>query len=82
MDRIVRRREQVALGALLKEARQGAGLRQSDLAARLSVPQSYVSKYECGDRVVSLLEVRRICQAMGLSVAMLLSGLEARLEDR
>lgn len=49
--------------ALLVEARLSAGLTQSEVAAKLKQPQSYVSKYERGERrldVVEFLEVARI----------------------
>jgi transcriptional regulator with XRE-family HTH domain len=47
---------------LLIEAREDAGLTQSQLADRLNKPQSYVSKFERGERrldVVEFLEVAR-----------------------
>jgi transcriptional regulator with XRE-family HTH domain len=40
---------------LLKELRLGKGFTQVQLAARLDVPQSYVSKYETGERRLGLL---------------------------
>jgi len=46
-----------------------AGLRQEDLAKRLGTPQSFVSKYESGERRLDLVEVRRICQAIGVSLS-------------
>ena len=54
---------------LLKKIRQEAGLRQVDLAVSLGKPQSYVSKYESGERRLDVLEVRRVCRAVGLSLA-------------
>lgn len=53
---------------LLRKARIEAGLRQADLASRLGQPQSFVSKYEIGERKLSLLEVRGICVALGISL--------------
>jgi transcriptional regulator with XRE-family HTH domain len=46
-----------------------AGLRQDDLAARLKQSQSFVSKYESGERRLDLLELQQICRAVGLSLA-------------
>lgn len=56
------------LHALLRSIRLEAGLRQSDLAARLGRPQSFVSKYESGERRLDLVELRAVCQAMGISL--------------
>ncbi len=50
----------------LRSHRLALGLRQSDLATRLGTPQSFVSKYESGERKLAFLEVQRICEALGL----------------
>jgi len=54
---------------LLRQTRLDAGLRQSDLAQKLRQPQSFVSKYESGERRIDLLELREICEALGVSLA-------------
>jgi len=54
--------------ALLREKRREAGLRQADLAKRLGQPQSFVSKYESGERRLDILELHRICHALGLTL--------------
>ncbi len=61
--------EQVKLRATLRQLRLEAGLRQVDLAKRLRQPQSFVSKYESGERRLDLLEVRQVCRALGISLA-------------
>jgi len=58
-----------ALLTLLKRIRQDAGLRQVDLATALGKPQSFVSKYESGERRLDLIELRQVCQVVGLSLA-------------
>jgi transcriptional regulator with XRE-family HTH domain len=60
--------DQERLGALLQELRDEAGLRQVDLAERLRQPQSFVSKYEIGQRRLDLFEVRDVCRALGVSL--------------
>ncbi len=45
-----------------------AGLRQEDLARLLRQSQSFVSKYESGERRVDLLELQQICKALGISL--------------
>lgn len=51
---------------LLRNLREAAGLRQVDLAARLKRPQSFVSKYESGEKTLDFLEVREVCRALGV----------------
>ena len=50
---------------LLKEIRESAGLRQQDVASVLKQPQSFVSKYESGERRLDLLELEQVCDACG-----------------
>ena len=56
------------LKSLLRQIRAEAGLRQVDLAERLKQPQSFVSKYESGERRLDLLELRQVCGALGISL--------------
>ncbi len=53
---------------LLRQIRTEAGLRQVDLARRLRQPQSFVSKYESGERRLDLLELQQVCSALGISL--------------
>lgn len=50
---------------LLKSARVEAGITQANLAVRLSKPQSYVSKFERGERSIDLVEFLEIVRAIG-----------------
>ena len=52
---------------LLREMRIEAGLTQAELAARIEKDQAYVSRYESGQRRLDVLEVREICQAIGIT---------------
>lgn len=49
---------------LLTEARKAAGLTQADLASRLSRPQSFVSKYERGERRLDVVEFGEVAHAL------------------
>ncbi len=60
--------EQEQLAALLRQARLDAGLRQADVADRLQQPQSFVSKYESAERGLTLVELRHVCKAIGVSL--------------
>jgi transcriptional regulator with XRE-family HTH domain len=62
------RKEQKILLSLLRAIRTDAGLRQTDMAEALKVPQSYVSKYESGERRLDPLELRAVCKAAGISL--------------
>jgi transcriptional regulator with XRE-family HTH domain len=68
------------LQALLREARVESGLRQSDLAERLGQPQSFVSKYESGERRLDIMELRRVCQVLGLPLLEFVRRLEEDLK--
>ena len=61
---------------LLKRTRQNMGIRQVELAKKLGVPQSFISKYESGDRRLDILELRKVCLAMGISLEEFIRKLE------
>lgn len=56
----------------LADARQEKGLTQSEVAARLRKPQSYVSKYESGERRLDVIEFLEVCEAMSVSPSTIL----------
>jgi ribosome-binding protein aMBF1 (putative translation factor) len=56
------------LAALLRSVRSEAGLTQAEVAERLKLPQSFVSKYESGERRLDLVELRQICRALEISL--------------
>jgi len=51
----------------LKAARGRAHLTQIALAERLGATQTFVSKYERGERRLDLVEIVEICEMMSLS---------------
>jgi transcriptional regulator with XRE-family HTH domain len=60
---------------LMIEARKSAGLTQQDLAAKLSRPQSFVAKYEGGERRIDVVEFIAICRAISVDSTTLLRKL-------
>ena len=62
--------------SLLRQMRLDAGLRQGDLARKLGKPQSFVSRYESGERRLDVLELRQICGVLGVSLPDFISRLE------
>ena len=71
--------ERGLVGALLRELRLEAHLRQRDLADRLGRQQSFVSKYESGERRLDVLELREVCSVLGITLTELVERLEACL---
>jgi transcriptional regulator with XRE-family HTH domain len=69
MSRYTGSAERQKLIALLRDVRTEAGLRQEDLAKKLKQSQSFVSKYESGERRLDLLELKQICRAVGLTLS-------------
>jgi transcriptional regulator with XRE-family HTH domain len=47
--------------------RKAARMTQADVAIRLNRPQSYVAKYEIGERRIDVIELLDIAQAIGPS---------------
>jgi transcriptional regulator with XRE-family HTH domain len=68
-------RNYAAFTDLLKEERKKAGLTQAKLAKKLRRPQSYVSKYERGDRRLDVIEFLEIAQSVGFDPGEILSKL-------
>lgn len=63
---------------LLADARRKKGLTQTDLAAALGKPQSYVSKYENGERRLDPIELVDIAKVLDCRPAALLRDLEGK----
>ena len=51
---------------ILRQVREEAHLRQSDVARALGSTQAYVSKYELGERRLDLLDLSAVCEAVGI----------------
>lgn len=62
------REQQKSVSNLLRGLRMSAGLRQIDVADHLGVPQSFVSKYESGERRLDIVEIRSLCKLFGISL--------------
>jgi transcriptional regulator with XRE-family HTH domain len=70
--------ENERLRLLLKEYRKASALTQEELASRLEVPQSWISKVESGERILSFVEVLKLCAALGVSIRELATQFEQR----
>lgn len=60
----------------LTEARQKNNLTQQEVASRIGKPQSYISKYESGERRLDVVEFLDVCKALGVKPISILRGLE------
>ena len=67
------------LGEVLVHFREKAGLKQSDVAARLRLPASYLSKIENGTRRLDVIELIQIAEAMGADPAAIVRELRNRI---
>ena len=70
------------LGEVLVEARKRAGRKQSDVAAKLGLPASYLSKIENGTRRLDVIELIQIAEAMDADPAAIVRDLQRALASR
>ncbi|MCP3409922.1 helix-turn-helix domain-containing protein [Bradyrhizobium sp. CCGB01] len=66
MQKSLRSAEHARLIELLVAERQKAGIRQHALAERLGRPQSFIAKYEGGERRIDIVEFVAIAEALGV----------------
>jgi len=66
---------------LLRDLRKNAGIKQVELAARLKKPQSFVSKFESGEKNLDLLEVREICKVLEIPFIDFIQRLEEKFDE-
>ncbi len=69
-------RDYQRLLTLLVEARQKVGITQQELADKLKRPQSFVSKFEHGERRIDVIEFLQISRAIGADAIALIRTLE------
>ncbi len=67
---------------LLRDARERAGVKQTDLAELLGATQSHVSKCENGERRLDVVELRDWCMALGVSFKSFARDLDRALAQR
>lgn len=75
----IRLNQQKKLLVLLRGVRVEAGLTQSELASRLGTDQTFISKYESGERRLDILELREVCQAIGTDFVIFVRKLDKDL---
>jgi transcriptional regulator with XRE-family HTH domain len=79
LSKSVHSQAQQAFCELMIEARDEAGLTQQKLANRLERQQSFVAKYEGGERRIDVIEFITIARALGADPVQLFRTLTRRI---
>jgi len=66
---------------LLYHLRLSSGLRQQDIAERLGVPQSFISKLESGERRIDILEFVIYCECLGANPTDIFQQLVSKVNE-
>lgn len=80
ISKTLRSNEHAVFRALMIETRKKAGLTQAQLAKQLRKPQSFVAKYEGGERRIDVVEFLAVIRAMGAEPLTILRSLIHRTE--
>lgn len=73
MKKIIYSEKQRKLCDLLVKRRRQAGLTQEQLAKKLGRPQSFVAKYEGGERRLDVIELLEVTRLLGADVGAILA---------
>ncbi|MBN9345473.1 MAG: helix-turn-helix transcriptional regulator [Devosia sp.] len=76
MGKSIHSPEHQKLRELLTAARKKAGLTQAEVAERLGRPQSFVAKYEGGERRLDVVEFVHVSRALGVEPGKLIRLVE------
>jgi transcriptional regulator with XRE-family HTH domain len=77
MPKSLRTPRQELLQSLLADARKAKGMTQADVAKALGKPQSFVAKYENGERRIDVIEFIDIATALGVVPGDILAQVES-----
>ena len=67
------------LRTMLRDARKKKEITQAEIAERLGKPQSYVAKYEIGERRLDLIELFAVLEILGIKPAVFVGNLQRRI---
>ena len=66
---------QQLIGNRIREVRKEKGYSQEELAARAELDRTYMTSVECGKRNISIVNLYRIAQALGITLEELFRGI-------
>ena len=81
MGKSIHRAEYRVFVALLREHREQAAVTQVALSEALGRSQSFVSDFERGQRRLDLIELRDVCEHIGLDLIEFVEEFEKRLRQ-
>ena len=79
MSRSIHSRDYQVLRDLLVAQRKAQGLTQADVAMRIGRPQSFVAKYEGGERRIDVVEFLTVAKALNADPQSLFSAFVEKL---
>jgi len=74
--------EYVLLREILQRERRLSGLNQEEVAADLGRAQSFVSKYEQGERRLDVVDFMRLCDVLSTNPSSLIRELRKKLKEQ
>jgi transcriptional regulator with XRE-family HTH domain len=72
--------DEIDVARAVREIRQSRGLSQRQLAARMDVPRTYISKIENAKAMPTLSSLERLARALGVDICALLRDRRSRAQ--
>ncbi|WP_445570642.1 helix-turn-helix domain-containing protein [Pseudomonas sp. E102] len=81
MSKTIYRHEYDVLLTLIKKHRKESGLTQVACSTALGRPQSFMSDVETGSRRLDVVQLRDLCNVLGIDLLALITEFESCLSD-